>query len=211
MKCCLNKFTDFWGFHHTLNVHFLLVQSWSLFVSVSTVNMSGLLPHGKETAGDNSTPFGHFIVPAPWKISSVLVTEKASTSAKLHSKMLFDRRSLQVAVQTHSCVCAGRLWTSRASCLRFQWVKRHSCRHYPPKTTALLHKQRPCCVWKDYRYTAPPWRRLGWAVTHCFMQHSRLLMPLCPITKGSQEARPPFLSPFITIFYTLLTAGGLTA
>lgn len=27
--------------------------------------LPNLLPHGKGTAGDNSTQFGHFIVPAP--------------------------------------------------------------------------------------------------------------------------------------------------
>lgn len=137
------------------------------------------------------------------KISSVLVTEKASTSAELHSKMLFDR-SLQVAVQTHSCVCAGRLWTSRASCLRFQWVKRHSCRYYPPKTTALLHKQRPCCVWKDYRYTAPPWRRLGWAVIHCFMQHS--IDASLSDHKGLPRSKTSFLE-FLPILYLIDSRG----
>lgn len=90
-------------------------------------------------------------------------------------------RCLQWLRGCWQCVCAGSLWASRANALRFHWAKReHSCNHQHwdpphPKTTALLHKQGPCCVCERALDTQPlmGWIRLGCiTLIHCSRQHS---------------------------------------
>lgn len=90
-------------------------------------------------------------------------------------------RCLQWLYGCWQCVCAGCLWASRASPLWFHWAKRgHSCSHQRrnpphPKTTALLHKQGPCCVCERAPDTQPLMERIRLGcrtLIHCSRQHS---------------------------------------
>lgn len=120
--------------------------------------------------------------------------------ARLLSKMFADGGSLQD-------VSSGCMLLTVCLCRRFMGQQGQSSlvslskeraqlqpptlKPSPPKTTALLQKQGPCCVCERTPDTQPLMERIRLGCTtliHCSRQHR--LTPLCPLTKDCQEPRP---------------------